>query len=442
MLKRFLVALLAVVLAGVVMPAAVGAQAPDYLYQWGTYGAGDGQFSTPIGVTVYVSDRGNHRIQKFTSDGTFLTKWGTQGSGDGQFNLPFGVAVDASGNVYVAEYGNNRIQRFTGDGTYLTQWGSLGTGDGQLSGPIGVAVDANGNVYVAEYLNRRIQKFTSDGTYLTRWGLYVPFSVAVDGSGNVYVIGRDTNRIQKFTSDGTYLTQWGASGSGNGQFANPYGGAVDGRGNVYVADTGNNRIQVFGSPMPTQPTTVDFSGISSALVASPDGQEFTYVLGSGPTTGILNVRLVSGDATGGITTGASPDPNGIYILQLPGALTPALLRFTFDQPRGFQITSNETLTAHETNTSSFVSGGSPWQVLSSSDATVNNTGTQVTFVGVNDSPPYGQFAVSAAAGSFDFLVSNAPDWPIYGSALSLVVVDRPVPAVRISIGQLKAKYAK
>jgi hypothetical protein len=186
--------------------------------------------------------------------------------------------------------------------------------------------------------------------------------------------------------------------------------------------------------------TVDFSGISSALVSSPGGQDFTYVLGPGPTTGILNVRLISGDATGGITTGGGPDPHGIYILQLAGALTPALLRFTFDQPRGFLITSNETLTAHETNTFSFASGGSPWLVLGSSDATVNNTGAQVAFVGVNDSPPYGQFAVSAAAVSFDFLVSNAPGWPYYGSALSLEVVDRTVPAQSTSWGRIKSLY--
>jgi len=63
---------------------------------------------------------------------TYLYQWGTYGTGDGQFNLPFGVAVDASGNVYVADYYNNRIQKFASDGTYVTQWGTYGGGDGQL----------------------------------------------------------------------------------------------------------------------------------------------------------------------------------------------------------------------------------------------------------------------------------------------------------------------
>jgi DNA-binding beta-propeller fold protein YncE len=87
----------------------------------------------------------------------YLTQWGSYGSGSGQFDAPIGVAVDASGNVYVADGNNHRIQKFTGNGSYLTQWGTQGTADGQFDGPFGVAVDASGNVFVSEYNNRRIQ---------------------------------------------------------------------------------------------------------------------------------------------------------------------------------------------------------------------------------------------------------------------------------------------
>jgi DNA-binding beta-propeller fold protein YncE len=37
---------------------------------------------------VYVADTYNHRIQKFDSDGNFITKSGTEGSGDVQFQNP------------------------------------------------------------------------------------------------------------------------------------------------------------------------------------------------------------------------------------------------------------------------------------------------------------------------------------------------------------------
>ena len=62
---------------------------------------------------VYVGDFGeNNRIQKFDSNGNFITKWGTEGIGDGQFDEPTGIALDSSGNVYVVDRGNSRIQLF------------------------------------------------------------------------------------------------------------------------------------------------------------------------------------------------------------------------------------------------------------------------------------------------------------------------------------------
>jgi len=53
-----------------------------------------------------------YRIQKFDSNGSFLTAWGSAGSGDGQFNSPGGVAVEGGGSVYVDDAGNYRIQKF------------------------------------------------------------------------------------------------------------------------------------------------------------------------------------------------------------------------------------------------------------------------------------------------------------------------------------------
>jgi len=112
---------------------------------------------------VYVADTWNDRIQKFTSDGVFITKWGKEGSGDGEFRWPAGVAVDASGNVYVADTKNHRIQKFTSDGIFIAKWGSKGTGKGEFFHPTGVAVDASGNAYVADSGNHRIQKFRPEG---------------------------------------------------------------------------------------------------------------------------------------------------------------------------------------------------------------------------------------------------------------------------------------
>lgn len=50
--------------------------------------------------------------------------WGTEGESDGQTE---GVALDGSDNVYVTDQDNGRIQKFTSDGEFITKWGSSGT---------------------------------------------------------------------------------------------------------------------------------------------------------------------------------------------------------------------------------------------------------------------------------------------------------------------------
>ena len=230
----------------------------EYVAQWGSQGSDDGKFSLPTRLAVdnsgyvYVTDSGNDRIQKFTSDGTYVSQWGSYGSGDGLLNNPMGIAVDDLGYVYVADTDNNRIQKFTANGLYVIQWGSYGTASGQFSGLRDIDVDSLRYVYTIEENNDRVQKFTSAGTFVTKWGSFGggndqfiwPEGIAVDGDGFVYVSDY-YDQIKKYESGGAYVTEWGSTGSGDGQFNTPIGIAVDSSGNVYVADKANHRIQKF-----------------------------------------------------------------------------------------------------------------------------------------------------------------------------------------------------
>ncbi len=62
---------------------------------------------------MYVTDSDNNRIQKFDSNGNFITKWGSEGLANGQFQEISSIAVDSSGNVYVADSNNHRVQVFS-----------------------------------------------------------------------------------------------------------------------------------------------------------------------------------------------------------------------------------------------------------------------------------------------------------------------------------------
>ena len=120
-------------------------------------------------VTLQVTlqdEAGNTSFPKeFTFDALslieFLTQWGNLGSGNGQFRDIGGIALDRQGNVYVTDFENHRVQKFSSDGTLVATWGGHGSSPGRFDGPLGIAIDSQGNVYVAEAGNRRIQKFTS-----------------------------------------------------------------------------------------------------------------------------------------------------------------------------------------------------------------------------------------------------------------------------------------
>ncbi len=125
---------------------------------------GDGQFYEPQAIAVdsagniYVSDTGNHRIQKFDANGKFLTKWGRNGIAPGQFDVPRGLAFTQQGVLLVVDQNNHRVQEFTLDGTFVRQWGEQGSGEGEFKAPQDIAGDSAGNLYIVELLNNRVQK--------------------------------------------------------------------------------------------------------------------------------------------------------------------------------------------------------------------------------------------------------------------------------------------
>jgi DNA-binding beta-propeller fold protein YncE len=123
--------------------------------------------------SVYVVDMGNHRIQKFDTSTNvlpqLLTKWGGSPAAGhassplaqeaGQLRSPWGITVDGAGDVYVTDTGNHRVEKFDREGNFITQWGGFGNGDGQFNFPYGIAVDARGSVFVVDSGNTRVQQF-------------------------------------------------------------------------------------------------------------------------------------------------------------------------------------------------------------------------------------------------------------------------------------------
>ena len=51
-------------------------------------------------------------------------QWGSSGAGTGQFKHPFEMAITSGGDIVVCDSGNHRIQVCRQDGTFVREWGT------------------------------------------------------------------------------------------------------------------------------------------------------------------------------------------------------------------------------------------------------------------------------------------------------------------------------
>jgi len=251
----------------------------ELLHSWGKYGNSDtgsalpGSFNEPWGIAissdgyVFIADTWNHRIQKFTADGKYLTSWGQFGQMETpeSFWGPRDVAVDENGHVYVSDTGNKRIVVFDEMGIFISEFGEIGLGEAQFDEPSGLALDQEGNLYVADTWNQRIQIFSPDidgiaQNYLNQWDVEGWYGQSLDNKpylsigpdGFVYTSDPELSRIIVFTPLGEVIAAWGMQGPENFNLNFPTGLTVDADGGIWVTDTKNNRVQYFTSPFQTE----------------------------------------------------------------------------------------------------------------------------------------------------------------------------------------------
>ena len=219
---------------------------------FGQQGSSKGMFNGPSGVAVNerdeiaVSDSGNHRVQVFSGDGTYLRSFGEEGNRQGQFQTPSGIAFGTNDNIIVGESGNQFIQIFNGEGKYLSHFFS----NSSSTTPPGLSVDSDGNIIVTDCQNKLIKILSPGGRLLrTIGGDCLTFPIHCIQNNNIFVVlDRGDHGIKMFDKEGKFLKKFGSKGVGNKQFNDPCCLSVDKVGHLMICDKLNHRIQLLDIP--------------------------------------------------------------------------------------------------------------------------------------------------------------------------------------------------
>jgi DNA-binding beta-propeller fold protein YncE len=163
---------------------------------------------------VFVSDRGNNRVQVLTPALDFHAFVGV-----GYLDGPVGVCADDD-VVVVSEWGHLGVRRIsvfnrTG-GALLRRFSSYGFRDGEVGVPLGLCfMPGHRHVAVADYSCHRVCVFSVDGEFIRHVGdgkLRGPHGVACSAAGELVVADRGSKRVVVFGASGVVATPTGRSG--------------------------------------------------------------------------------------------------------------------------------------------------------------------------------------------------------------------------------------
>jgi len=251
---------------------------------------------------VFVTDRVQHAIFVYDSDGTYLdtvlspdltlSAYVSKHVGDVQTDIafaynvfepyvyykksgemdqtlpapapagwsPLGVRIDGTDNMLLTNVaGDLHAVYVTLDGSWQdsteNMFGAHGQGNGQFSFPNAAVTDSRGRIHVTDSNNGRISVWDEQGNFLSHFGqgagsgaLSLPRGAAIDRRNRLHVVDTVGQSVKVYDVSGTkphFLFAFGDWGLDDGQFNYPNDIALDATSRLYIADRENNRIQVW-----------------------------------------------------------------------------------------------------------------------------------------------------------------------------------------------------
>ena len=136
----------------------------------GGFGWSSSSFDKPTGVAtdgvnVYISDYGNHRIQRFDRDFNYISSLSTRDTSDvsSRFGYPLDIALSEFGDLFILDGENIRVIKFNSQGSFERVFGDINAGKGKIQNPTKLLA-ANSRVFVGE--KNKILEYDYFGNYL------------------------------------------------------------------------------------------------------------------------------------------------------------------------------------------------------------------------------------------------------------------------------------
>lgn len=280
-----------------------------------------------FGGRLAVTDFGRDCVYLMNEGMKILKTFGSSGNGEGLFHGPQGVCFDSRGNIYVVDSGNHRVQKFDDNGTFILSFGRQGSYEGELNKPSDCAADRE-RVYVADTGNNRVAVFDDSGNFLNNLsieGSERPRGITLNNSS--LIVADEKRGLLFYDPAGGNAARFASWEDGKRSFRRPYAGLVDRDGFLYCLDYLQERLFIF-SPLERRYSNYDIE------IASIDVKKFPAV------ALYLNVRDRGGKPLYGLTrdnfsvTEDGARPSGIYVDYLKDRLPSASMVLCVDRSRG------------------------------------------------------------------------------------------------------------
>ena len=164
---------------------------------------------------IYIIDRGQHQLLKYTPDGRLIKPIGGFGRASEQFDDPRDINAHATLDIFIADYNNNRVMRFDKNLNFISSLTSQWPEPFDFEQVISIALSSQYDLFLLENSSKKIIKFSRfaepaesfGGIYETYGQLLEPEQLALDGSRRLFVTDPGQGATIVFDYLGNYITQ-------------------------------------------------------------------------------------------------------------------------------------------------------------------------------------------------------------------------------------------